>query len=292
MKKIVIAAFIALCLAPVITWAQGVKVAATIFPLSELARAVVGERGEVIQIIPPGADPHSWAPTPSLHKRLESVQIFFYTGPSLEPWAHKLLQGLDRRPRVVDATSIVSKASGEGVISDPHIWLDLSLDILLVRALTKALIEEDPAGKPIFQANCQRVVEEMKELDRRFSSTLGRCRHKTLIVASHAAFGHLARRYTLKQVALEGISPDAHTSPKRMAEIIQLIRREHIPAIFYLKGESDKLAQVLAKETGSIPIPLSNGAILTREDVEAGKSFLQLMEEDLAALSRGLQCHN
>ncbi len=265
---------------------EKVVVAATTFPLAELARGVVGGEGRVVQIVPPGADPHSWSPAPSARHLVAEADVLVYSGARLEPWARRLLESMKHKPAVLDCTTVLPEAGGD----DPHVWLDLSIDVAIVQTLSRLLGNRFPSRKAVFQENAARLINRLNELDRLFASRLKNCRHQTVVVAGHAAFGRLLSRYGLHQVALEGLSPDAHASARRLAEIISLVRRSGLPAIFFIKGESPKAAKVIAKETGARPLALSTGAVLTRSDIRKGRGFLKLLEEDLLALEKGLQC--
>ncbi len=270
-------------------WSEGVKVVATVFPLAEMARALVGSQGTVVELVPPGADPHSWAPSPSLRRQLSGAHLFLMVSPDLEPWAWKMVRSLEAPPKVISLARI--KVQGPTSAADPHLWLDLRRDAALAEAMARELERLFPGRKALFEANLQRLLHRIETLDSRFHAILAGCRHKTLVVAGHAAFGWLAARYGLRQVALSQGSPDAQPSPRRLAQLIELIRAQRLPAVFAMEGESLRPARAIARETGAEVVLLNNGAVLTQEEVEEKRGFLDLMEMDLQRLAKGLQCH-
>ncbi len=269
--------------------APRVEVVATLFPLAQVARAVVGDLGQVVQLVPVGADPHSWAPSPSVRRRLARAHLFLFVSPRLEPWAVEMLRSMDHPPPALSLAQLAGGGAG-GPGADPHLWLDLALDGALARAVARELEGRFPGLKGRFEAHLTAFLKELTALDNAFRATLASCRHKTLVVAGHAAFGPLAARYGLHQVALEGSSPDAQPSPRRLARLVELVRRQGLPAVFAMEGEPITSGMVLARESGARLIMLNNGAVLLPEEVAGRRGFLDLLKMDLRRLAQGLQC--
>jgi len=173
---------------------------------------------------------------------------------------------------------------------DPHLWLDFSYAQIMVSNLAKAFSELDPAGAKFYSQNALNYQKKLAELDQKYQQGLKNCRYRKIFFGGHAAFSYLARRYQLEQIPLYGISPDAEPSPKRLAEITELARREQVTTIFFEELVSDRLARILAQEVGAGTLVLNPGANLTSEQLKAGVSFLSLMEKNLETLRKGLLC--
>ncbi len=280
--------------------AAGPRVIATVFPLYDMAKGVAGDRAEVTLLLPPGANPHSWEPRPSDMINLQKADLIIMVGAGLEPWAHEIIEKKDKdHPRILkvsDGAPLVilhghdheEENHGHGV--DPHIWLDFSWDMTIVNRICQTLIELDPEGREVYQRGAQAYKESLDQLIDAYKKGLANCKTRSLVVGGHGAFNYLARAFGLKQVSLYGISPDAQPTPRRMAEVIEIVRREGVKAIFFEETVSDKLARVLARETGARVLTLTPGASLTREQIQAGASFLDLMYENLRHLIEGLGC--
>jgi zinc transport system substrate-binding protein len=280
-----------------------VKVLTSIFPLEEFAAAVAGDRGEVSLLLPPGAGVHTWQPRPSDIMRLASSDLFVSVGSGLEPWLAGIIRaipagqvrvlevsrGLALLPAAGEAEETVGEGRGH-LSRDPHIWLDLNLDRTIVDRIVEALAAIDPENAGYFRNNAETYKERLESLDARLREGLENCSGRRMIIAGHAAFGYLAKRYGLVQTALYGMSPDSQATPGQMMKIIDDCRKAGIRTVFYENSVSPDLAKTLAAEIGGRVLVLSAGDNLTREEMRRGVTFLGLMEENLKSLRGGLGC--
>jgi len=281
--------------------AKKIRVVTSVFPLLEFAGVVSGERGEVSLLLPPGAEIHTWQPRPSDIIRLSSADIFIYIGADLEPWLHDLLKSV-RNPnlRVLEASRGIPLIDEEGIVHnahehehgahDPHIWLDFENDQRIIDKIVAVLSEIDPEGSSIFKRNAFIYKGKLLRLDKKFKDGLKDCVHRTIILGGHAAFGYLARSYNLRQISLYGLSPDSSPTPKKLIEVVELAKKYRIKVIFFEVYVSDELAKVLAEEVGAKTLVLNPGANLTKEQLKSGKTFFDIMEENLENLKDGLIC--
>lgn len=175
-------------------------------------------------------------------------------------------------------------------IMDPHIWLDFAYDQIIIDRIKTVLSELDPEGSLFYQQNASSYKEKLRKLDQKYQENLKYCQQRTFILAGHAAFGYLARRYNLHQVSLYGVSPDSRPTPKKLIEVVELAREHKVQVIYFEAYVSDELAHVLAKEVGARTLALNPGANLTKEEVRLGVTFFDIMEENLRNLKDGLNC--
>ena len=292
--------------APHLGSSSKIKLVTSVFPLMEFARAVCGERGEVSLLVPPGAEIHTWQPRPSDIVKLSSADLFIFIGSNMEPWLQDILDGVENpNLRTLESSreiSLIKRDSTGGghqdeaehphehETMDPHIWLDFQVDQVIVDRIAAVLSEMDPGGASVFEKNASVYKENLRNLDRKYKESLAECTHRVFILGGHAAFGYLARRYGLRQISLYGVSPDSKPTPKKLIEVVELTKTYGIKVIFFEASVSDKLARVLARETGARTLVLNPGANLTREEMKLGKTFFDIMEENLENLKDGLGC--
>ncbi len=282
--------------------AAKVRIMATVFPLREFAAAVAGDRGETELLLPPGAGVHTWQPRPGDIGRLAACDLLVYIGANLEPWLPGLLKALPGgKVRALEATAGLSlleapvddePGHGEGARErlDPHVWLDFELDALIVRKIADELSRIDPAGRPEFTVNADRLTSRLRELDAKFRDGLAACRGRDIVLAGHGAFGYLARRYGLVQIALYGLSPDAQPRPIDLMKAVEFCRRKGVRTVFFENSVPPDLSRTLAREIGGRVLVLHAGHNLTREEQARGMGFFALMEENLNSLRDGLEC--
>lgn len=171
---------------------------------------------------------------------------------------------------------------------DPHTWLDIKNAIIGLGNVTKALKQADPANAAAYQANHDAWVVKFSALDQRFRTELAAVSDRPVVV-SHAAFGYMAHAYGFEQEAIEGVYADSEPSPARMAAIIDLVREHGITTIFTEQLVSPKVAQAIARETGVKTAVLDPIEGLTQKDLDAGRDYLSVMEDNLNALVEALK---
>ncbi|MDO5689775.1 MAG: zinc ABC transporter substrate-binding protein [Tissierellia bacterium] len=295
------------------TITEGVEKAtvyASIYPIYDFAKMIAGERVQVQQLLPMGADAHHWEPSPSDITKLEGARLLVLNGAGLETWAEDILAALDNPNLIlVDASKGISlqaghahgedEEAGEGHDEeaddhehgqegfDPHTWISPVLAKEQAKNIYQSLVDMDPEGKAIYSANYQELNRKLEQLDQKYRDTITALPHKDLVV-SHAAFGYLASEYGLNQMAIEGLIPNSEPSLQQMAALIDYIRVHQIKAIFVEKTSHGKVAETIAAETGVKVLELSPVASLTPEEEQAGDDYFQIMEKNLQAIQEGL----
>jgi zinc transport system substrate-binding protein len=248
-------------------------VVAAFYPL---AWAADGVGVHATNLTPPGAEPHDIELTPGEVAELQRADVVLYLSHGFQPAVEKALE--DAHGTKVDALAGVRLRRGSGDEAgeaDPHVWLDPVLFAGVVRRIGSALGHAQRGGA---------LAERVHALDRAYRRGLTNCDRREF-VTSHAAFGYLAARYGLRQIAITGIDPESEPSAGALRKLAALIERKHIPTVFFERLVSPRLAQTLARETGA------RTAVLDPiEGAPRGETYLSLMRENLAALRKALGC--
>lgn len=278
-------------------------VVTSIFPLQEFAKAVGGERIKADLLIPPGTDPHTWEPRPSDIANISKADTFIYVGAGMEPWLQDVLEGTKH-----DSLAIIEVSEGADVIYDeedvkykgnknnhtrsldPHIWLDLKRDLVILDKIANFFSKRDPEGREFYIQNAINYKKKLSDLDKMFTEGLKNCEKKEIFLCGHSAFAYMAKRYGLNQVPLYGISPDAEPSPGNMAHLIDFARKNGIKAIFFERLTNSAIARIMAEEIGAETLVLNPGLNITKDEMEKGITFISIMEENLKNLKKGLGC--
>ena len=262
------------------------KVVASIFPLREFAREVAGGRAEVSLFLPPGAEIHNWQPSARQILNLGQTGLFIFMGARLEPWAEEIA-----RQRLRSGLMVLEASRGAKLLgNDPHLWLDFDQDRAIVERIRESLIELDPEGADLYRRNASSFLEKLRQMDEKYRSALSTCGTRTLVLGGHAAFGYLAARYGLTQVSLYGLSPDSEPTPRHLLNVAGTIKDHDVRAVFFEAAVNPKLARRLAEETGAEALPLNDGTDITAEQLAAGRTFLDIMDDNLKSLKHGLRC--
>ncbi len=281
-------------------WAAGapapsdkVAVVASFYPLYHFARQVGADRVTIRNLVPAGAEPHDYELTPRAVIAVNEARLLIYNGAGLEPWVQKLLSQIPARVVKVNASSgiqLMRIGSGEnrGQI-DPHVWLDPVLAQRQVDNILAGLVQADPSGRPIYEANAAAFKTRLGALHERIQRVLAPCRKKVFIT-SHAAFGYFAARYTLTQLAISGVTPEGEPSAAKMREILRIVRQHDIRVIYYETLVSPRVAAAIAREVGARTLVLNPIEGLTDAEVQQGKDYVSVMDENIRNLTQGLDC--
>lgn len=280
----------------------------TLFPLYDFTREIAGDRAVVNLILPPGVEAHAFEPKPGDMARVNSAQLFIYTGRYMEPWSEELLKGISNKTLVVvDASRGIrlmksgeerheggEKKHGHGHHDhgayDPHIWLDFGNAMKMVDAITEGLCAADPEGSDLFRKNATAYKERLSTLDGRFRQTLETCGKRTLIHGGHFAFGYLANRYGLEYVSAYEGSPNAEPTARKIITLKKKMDEKGIRYVYFEELINPKVAELLARETGATLLYLHGAHNLTKDEFEKGVTFISLMEGNLEGLRKGLEC--
>ncbi|MCU0576954.1 MAG: metal ABC transporter substrate-binding protein [Desulfobacterota bacterium] len=292
--------------------AARVVIVTTLFPLYDFAGNIGRERVDVSLLLPPGVEAHAYEPKPSDIARISSADLFVYTGNFMEPWVGDVLKGIHSpKLKVVDCSKGVTlfrqEHPGEGHSPDhegehyehehghsrgvdPHIWLDLGNARKMSASIAAALVEIDPGGRETYEANARAYDHVLSSLDGRYRETLSSCPRKEFIHGGHYAFGYLARRYNLHYIAAQGFSPDSEPTPRQLAAMTRTIREHSLKYIFTEELVEPRVARTLSRETGAEVLTLHGAHNISREELEGGRGFAGIMEQNLENLRKALGC--
>jgi zinc transport system substrate-binding protein len=221
-----------------------IEVAATIAPLGDLVKAVGGEKVAVTIVVPPGAEPHTFEPTPSLMVDVAKADLYVMNGAGLEFWMDKLLEA-NKRMVVIDSSQGIALLRESEDEIDPHLWLSLRNAAVQVDNICSGLIEVDSQNKDYYIKNRDDYLEKLKALDEELNRTFAGKKIKIFVV-QHPAWTYFARDYGLSQVPL--MEGEKEPGPKYLVKVIELARKNNITAIFVEPQFNPKSAEVIARE--------------------------------------------
>ena len=172
---------------------------------------------------------------------------------------------------------------------DPHFWLSPTLAAAQVERIRDAFISADAANADAYRQRADELIAELQELDQEFVEGLGACKHDHF-VTSHAAYGYLAAKYGLEQIALAGFSPEVEPSPQRLASVTDRVTDLGLGHVLVEPVLSDRLAQTVARETGIELRPIHAIESVTENELQAHGDYFGLMRDNLAGLRIALEC--
>ena len=156
--------------------------------------------------------------------------------------------------------------------------------------IAAAMEQKDPSNAELYRRASAAYSGRLAALDSAYTTGLSACRTKTIIYGGHYAFGYLARRYGLKYLAAQGLSPDSEPTARDLVALAEQVRREKAKFVFYEELTSPRVAEAIAGETGAKTLLLNAAHNVARDQVERGVSFFDILQSDLDSLREGLEC--
>ena len=245
-------------------------VVASFYPLAFATEQIGGAGIEVRNLTPPGVEPHDLELSGSDVRSIADADLVLYLGNGFQLSLEDAIESTSAR--AVDLLGTVE--------ADPHVWLD---------PVRYAEIAERIGAELDRRAEGDRFAERLHALDRELRAGLSGCERREF-VTSHAAFGHLAERYGLTQVAITGISPEAEPTPRDLERVVDQVRAVGATTVFFETLVSPRLAETVAREVGAETAVLNPIEGLTEAEKTAGKDYFSVMRENLAALRKALRC--
>lgn len=241
--------------------AGSLSVFVSILPQKYFVQRIAGSDAQVAVMVPSGADPVTYEPSPRQMAALSQAKAYFCIGvPFEEAWLDKIQktnanlvmidtrEGIDLRPIGDHHHPAGSPRRGtKEMVMDPHIWLSPRLAKQQAETICRTLIALDPTRKEEYQRNYQLFIEDLEDVDREIRSVMSRVRGRKFLVF-HPAWGYFADEYGLEQISIEaeGKEPTA----KQLAQLIDQARQNDIKVIFVQSQFNTKPAETIARAIG------------------------------------------
>jgi zinc transport system substrate-binding protein len=256
-------------------------VVAAFYPLAFAAEGIGGASVHVRNLTPTGAEPHDVELTPKEVAELQRADVVLYLSHGFQPAVEEAVRAASgKRIDVLAGITLRLGVGDEAGRADPHVWLDPALYARIVRRVGAVL------GRP---HAASALAARVTALDGEYRTGLAHCARREF-VTSHAAFGYLAARYGLRQLAITGIDPESEPTPQHLGALAKLVRSEHITTVFFERLVSPKLAETVAREAGARTAVLDPIEGLTPAEAKRGETYLSLMRRNLGELRSALGC--
>jgi zinc transport system substrate-binding protein len=261
-------------------------VVASFYPLQFATEQVGGDHVAVTSLTKPGAEPHDIELTPRDVATVSKAKLVVFEK-GLQSAVDRAVesQAGDRGLDVAPAAGLDLTDTSGG--TDPHFWLDPQRYAGVAKVISARLSSADPANTADYELNAKAFEVKLATLGEEFRTGLASCRRKD-IVTSHAAFGYLAQRFGMRQVAINGLSPDEEPGPAALAAVSTYARAHGVTTIYAETLVSPAIAQTVAEESGATMATLDPIEGLT--DRSKGKDYFEVMRSNLKTLHAGQGC--
>lgn len=288
--------------------ADKLSIVTTIFPQYDFTRQIVGDHAEVTMLLKPGAESHSFDPTPQDIKKIQNADLFIYTGGENDVWVDGILSSMgESQPetlKLLDCVPTVTEELVEGMEQaheedeahaeeeeevDEHVWTSPQNAMRIVDKIAAVLSEKDAANAADYQANSAAYVEKLRGLDESFRDVVTSGARKTVLFGDRFPFRYLADAYGLKYyAAFSGCSTESEADAATVAFLVDEVKKDQLPVVFTIEFSNGRIADSVADATGAKKLILHSCHNVSAEDMAGGATYLSLMEQNVENLREAL----
>nr|WP_326127156.1 metal ABC transporter substrate-binding protein [uncultured Oscillibacter sp.] len=289
---------------------EKLQVVATIFPAYDFARAAAGDLAQVTLLLPPGAESHSYEPTPADILAVRDCDLFVYLGGESDYWVETILDNIDfqgRALRMVDCVELLEEETREGmqgapghdhdhgghgdhghgevVELDEHVWTAPRNAAAVTRAAGEALAELDGEHGAAYRANAEDYAARIEALDREFAAFFAEPGNRTMVFGDRFPLRYFADAYDLDYyAAFPGCGAQTEPSAATVAFLTEKVEAEELETVWYIEFSNHLVADSIAEAAGAGTAMFHSCHNVSRADLEAGATCLSLMEGNLETL--------
>ena len=285
------------------------RIVTTIFPEYDWVREILGSvDAEVTLLLDRGVDLHSYQPTVDDMVRIAACDLFIYVGGASDTWVldalknavneHQitigLLDVLGSSVREEEDVEGMERGEGheDGPEADEHVWLSLKNAAAICRRIAGALSELDPRHKAAFEANAARYTAKLSVLDKEYQAVVDGAARRVLLFGDRFPFRYLVDDYGLKYyAAFAGCSAETEASFETVMFLAGKVEELGLPCVLTLEGTRHGLAGTIVANTDTTNqqvLSMDSMQSTALKDIEAGATYLSIMERNLRTLSAAL----
>jgi zinc transport system substrate-binding protein len=287
-----------------------ISIIATTFAPYDFAREIAGDKANVVMLLPPASESHSFEPTPQDIIKIQNCDVFVYAGGESDAWVNEVLESMDTSKMkiitLMDCVAVVEeeivegmedeeKAKAEGEDDDEapeydeHVWTSPKNTKLIVEKLSASFSEADSANAAVYKQNETAYLAKLDELDAAFQAVVDSAARKTIVFGDRFPFRYFADAYGLDYfAAFPGCSTETEPSAATVKFLIDKINAEKIPVIFHIELSNEKMANTISEATGAKVLLLHACHNVSKADFESGESYLSLTTRNVETLKEAL----
>ncbi|MGN1482088.1 metal ABC transporter substrate-binding protein [Porcipelethomonas sp.] len=284
---------------------EKLQIVTTIFPQYDFVKQITGGNAEVTLLLTPGSESHTYEPTPNDIAKIQHSDLFIYTGGESEVWVDKVLSSYGNENinslRLMDFVEPLPEEHNHDEHEhhhhededeeeyDEHIFTSLKNSVTLLNVINNEICSIDSSNSNIYNENTKNYESQITELDNKFEDMIKNSKRKTVIFGDRFPFRYFANDYGLEcHAAFSGCSSENEAAPKTISLLINTVKNENVPVIFYIEFSSQIIADKISSATGVKTELLHSCHNISKEDIKNNVTYVDLMTQNYNNLSEAL----
>ena len=259
------------------------KVVATFSILADLVREVGGDAVEIVTLVGPDSDAHTYQPKPGDARSLAGAKVLVSNGLGFEGWIDRLAEAASFKGKHVVASA------GAPADSDPHCWQDVACARRYVANIADGLASADPANATLYAKRALVYDQRLATLDAWIRHQIANVPEaQRQAITGHTSFRYFARAYDVRFSAPTGYSTDSEPTARDVAALIRQVREQKTKALFIENMTNPALVAEIARDSGAVVGPRLYSDALSKPDGPA-PTYEAMMRHNVTALVQGMQ---
>lgn len=295
------------------------QIVATIFPIYDWTREIVGDKGDIEMLFSKGVDLHSFQPSADDIITISESDIFIYVGGKSDEWVTDALSHSNNPDQIVinlmdllaghvKEEEIVEGMQGdhdheheeheehedheEEPEYDEHVWLSLSNAEIACQKLCDALCDADPDNRSFYSQQTEEYLAKLDDLDKRYRETVETASLDTILFGDRFPFRYLTDDYSLNYyAAFAGCSAESEASFETVIFLASKLDELGLPVILTIENSTGEIAETIRKNTATKDqqiLTMDSMQSCTAKDIAEGKTYLATMESNLSILKQAI----
>ena len=288
---------------------EPLQVIASTSIVADIVAQVGGQHIALTQLVPLGADAHSFDPSPQDLIALNDAHVIFINGLQLEEALEPVLTSIDQGGIVVsvnvgvetielgdsesaheeDDEDQADHEHGHATV-DPHTWFSIPAVMQWVQNIEQVLSTLDPSGADIYAANAAAYRTELDTLAADLATQIVAVpTAQRMLITDHHVLGYLAAEYNFTTVGtvIPSLSTVAAPSAGELAALQDQIVALDARAIFVGISANPVLAQQIATDLVIQVVPIYTESL--SDPAGPANSYITFMRHNMSAIVDALK---
>ena len=290
---------------------KSLSVVCSIFPQYDFCREIMGKDANIELLLKSKVDMHNYKPSAEDILKIKNCDLFIDIGGESDEWAKDVVASADNSKlsvlSLIDLVEAKEEETLEGMEEedhehdeddedeehesekDEHVWTSLKNAQIIVRAISERLCALDAQNSAEYKKNADSYIEKLAALEKQYAETVSTAKRNTLVFADRFPFRYLADDYSLECfAAFSGCSAETQASFETVAFLAEKVKDKNLPYVLVIDGSDGSVAQTVASQSGAKIMALDSCQSVSEEEINEGKSYLSIMQENLEVLEEVL----
>ncbi|MDR0676872.1 MAG: metal ABC transporter substrate-binding protein [Elusimicrobiota bacterium] len=287
---------------------DNLNIITTIFPQYDFVRQIAKDKVNLEMLLPLGSESHSFEPTPQDIIKIKNCDVFIYVGGESDAWIDTILESMDTSNKkiisLMDLVDVVEEKIVEGMEDeeekeeresdekdiyddgeieyDEHVWTSIKNARQIVQSISDILCELDAKNADFYKQNTIEYIEKLENLENEYRKIVETSKRKIFVFGDRFPFRYFADEFGLEYyAAFPGCSSQTEASAATIKFLIDKVKAEKIPVVFFIEFSNEKISDIICESTGAKKLILHSCHNVSKKDFDMGTSYLDLMTKNL-----------